>query len=344
MNAHPRLDLYLPAHLAAEPSTRLLRRDAAPLALAPDRAPPASANAPDAVARSAPAPARARIPWRPLAVLASLAIHAAAGWAFATRMTGASLDTPAEDAVAVAIVLDMPPVAVTAPPPPLALDAAPPPVPAPAVAVPAAPFGLPDTPPDVPAPQRFVPRMPAHIAVLAVPPRIDRPAVATPVPAAKVKPAKDKRAKAAPEPAGRTEAPVRAPEAAPAKAAKPAKAKSAAKPDPRAKAAAGPAGAAPAKSRPGASAAEKSAYGRKLLAHLTRHKPRAAGASGSVGLVVTIGRDGGVRGVKVTRGSGHAGLDAAARTAARAASPFPRPPEGLGGATMSFAATMRFDR
>lgn len=344
MNAHPRLDLFVPALPAPERAPAPLRRDAGMLPHAPDRAVPATTVAPDADATASHRLSRAPRDWRPLAIFASLAIHAAASWAFVTHPTGASLDTPAEDSVAVAIVLDMPPVAVTAPPPPFVLDAAPPHVPAPAVAVPAAPFGLPDTPPDVPAPQRFVPRMPAHIAVLAVPPRIDPPAAATPAPAAKVKPAKVKRAKAAPDPAGQTEAPVRAPEAAPAKAPKPAKAKSAARPEPRSKAAAGPAGAAPAKSSPGASAAEKSAYGRKLLAHLTRHKPRAAGASGSVGLVVTIGRDGGVRGVKVTRGSGHAGLDAAARTAARAASPFPRPPEGLGGATMSFAATMRFDR
>lgn len=339
MNAHPRLDLFVPALPAPERAPAPLRRDAAPLALAPDRAPPASADAPESVARSAPAPARARIPWRPLAVMASLAIHAAAGWAFATRMTGASLDTPAEDAVAVAIVLDMPPATVAAPPPPFVLDPAPPPVPAPAIAVPAPPFGLPDTPPSVPAPKRFVPRLPAHVAVLAVPPRIDRPAAETPAPAAKPKPAK-----AAPKPVGRTDAPARAAAIEPAKAPKPAKAKTAAKPESRAKAATGPTGAAPARARPGASAAEKSAYGGKLLAHLKRHKPRAAGATGSVGLVVTIGRDGGVRGVKVARSSGHAPLDAAARAAARAASPYPRPPEGVGGPTLSFAATMRFDR
>lgn len=90
-------------------------------------------------------------------------------------------------------------------------------------------------------------------------------------------------------------------------------------------------------------------YGRALLSHVERHKrypaaARSAGITGSTRLAITIDRTGGLAGARVAAGSGHQILDQEALAVARRAAPYPRPPEGVGGNTFSFAVTLRFAR
>jgi protein TonB len=90
-------------------------------------------------------------------------------------------------------------------------------------------------------------------------------------------------------------------------------------------------------------------YGRRLLSHVERYKRHPAGAlsagiSGVTRLSITIDRTGGLAGARVSAGSGHRILDDEALAAARRAAPYPRPPEGVGGRTFSFAVTLRFTR
>jgi protein TonB len=104
-----------------------------------------------------------------------------------------------------------------------------------------------------------------------------------------------------------------------------------------------------ASARGGGSAGEEARYARQLLSHVERHKryPDAAARqriSGATRLAITITRSGGLAGARVTGSSGHGVLDEAALAAARRAAPYPRPPEGVGGGTFSFAVTMRFRR
>lgn len=99
----------------------------------------------------------------------------------------------------------------------------------------------------------------------------------------------------------------------------------------------------------GASAGVEAAYGRKLLAHVERRKrypaaARAANLTGAVKLSVTIDRAGQLRSARVTKGSGHAVLDDEALATARRASPYPAPPDGVGGKTFAFSVTLRFSR
>ncbi len=99
----------------------------------------------------------------------------------------------------------------------------------------------------------------------------------------------------------------------------------------------------------GASAGVEAAYGRKLLSHVERRKrypaaARAAKATGAVRLSVSIDRAGQLRSVRVTKGSGHAVLDEEALATARRASPYPAPPDGVGGKTFAFSVTLRFSR
>lgn len=140
----------------------------------------------------------------------------------------------------------------------------------------------------------------------------------------------------------------------------PAKADAVARPDkkpagpsrkPAADAARKPAAAASAGSRARAAAAPgaEAKYGRKLLSHVERHKrypaaARSAGITGSTRLAITIDRAGGLSGARVSAGSGHRILDQEALAVARRAAPYPRPPEGVGGRTFSFAVTLRFTR
>ncbi|WP_159592789.1 energy transducer TonB family protein, partial [Chelativorans xinjiangense] len=99
----------------------------------------------------------------------------------------------------------------------------------------------------------------------------------------------------------------------------------------------------------GATAGEKAAYARRLLSHVERHKryPSEAarqGAAGAAALSITIDRQGRLAGARLARGSGHAILDEEALAVARRAAPYPRPPEGVGGSTISFSVTLRFKR
>ncbi|WP_163267961.1 energy transducer TonB [Chelativorans alearense] len=99
----------------------------------------------------------------------------------------------------------------------------------------------------------------------------------------------------------------------------------------------------------GATAGEKAAYARRLLNHVERHKrypSKAArqGAAGAATLSITIDRQGRLAGARLARGSGHAILDEEALAVARRAAPYPRPPEGIGGSTISFSVTLRFKR
>jgi protein TonB len=93
----------------------------------------------------------------------------------------------------------------------------------------------------------------------------------------------------------------------------------------------------------------EAAYAKKLFSHLARRQRYPAAAerarvTGTVRLSIAIDRSGGLAAARVAKGSGHAVLDAEALATARRASPYPKPPEGVGGKTYGFAVTLRFDR
>lgn len=97
----------------------------------------------------------------------------------------------------------------------------------------------------------------------------------------------------------------------------------------------------------GAKAGEKAAYARKLVAHVERHKryPREAARqniAGAASLAITIDRQGRLADASLSKRSGHAILDEEALAVARRAAPYPRPPKGVGGATVVFSVTLRF--
>lgn len=99
----------------------------------------------------------------------------------------------------------------------------------------------------------------------------------------------------------------------------------------------------------GASAGAAAKYGQRLLSHVERHKryPQAAARqkiTGATKLAITIDRSGQLAGAKVAVGSGHTILDEEAVAVARRAAPYPRPPDGVGGGTISFSVTLRFKR
>lgn len=106
-------------------------------------------------------------------------------------------------------------------------------------------------------------------------------------------------------------------------------------------------GGASARSRTSAGAAGEASYARRLVAHLQRFKRYPDDAarrriSGATKLAVTIDRGGRLAGARVTASSGHAILDQEALAAAQRAAPYPRPPDGVGGATVAIAVTLRF--
>lgn len=99
----------------------------------------------------------------------------------------------------------------------------------------------------------------------------------------------------------------------------------------------------------GASPGAEAKYGQRLLSHVQRHKRYPAAAArqritGATKLAITIDRSGKLAGAKVAAGSGHAILDEEAVAVARRAAPYPRPPDGVGGGTISFSVTLRFKR
>lgn len=143
---------------------------------------------------------------------------------------------------------------------------------------------------------------------------------------------------------------------APRKIAKPAPAQKAsprpARPEPAAKPQARPAPRSSpgnAGSKGGATKGEQAAYARRLLGHVQRHKKYPAAAqnqriSGRAGLSITIDRSGRLIGAKLRKGTGHAILDKEALATARRAAPYPRPPEGVGGRSISFSVNLDYKR
>lgn len=370
MNAHPQLGLILAGPLEPVEPPGELAADSIGLALTPTRR-IGEVNAPE-IERAAPAeaaPAR-RFALRRAALAFSVLLHVAAAWAIGDRMARGSLDADEPDAISVELVLETPSpaqAAAAAPGADAADDAEP-------VTVPDFNPTLAMTPPTIDAPQEvaaapdFEPPAPpaAMLEILAAPPRLHEPEKPA-GPAARPAPEKAVKAKA-PEPraAAKPEKPEPVRNAAPAagkpkEATKPAKAQAAtarARPDAApvkaakvgkdsaskaAKAGNGGKTAGAATRPAGASAAARAAYSAKLLSHVRRFQ-RHPGAAGTARLSVTIGRDGGLRGVLLAGGSGNATLDAEALATARRAAPYPRPPEGIGGATLSFAVSIRFAR
>jgi protein TonB len=102
-------------------------------------------------------------------------------------------------------------------------------------------------------------------------------------------------------------------------------------------------------SRGGASAGEKAAYAARLRSHVQRFERYPAeaernGVTGSARIAITIDRSGRLLSSRLAGSSGSAILDDAARATAERASPYPPPPDGIGGHTLTFAATVRFRR
>jgi protein TonB len=102
-------------------------------------------------------------------------------------------------------------------------------------------------------------------------------------------------------------------------------------------------------SRGGASAGEKAAYAARLNSHVQRFERYPAeaernGITGSARILITIDRGGRLISSRLAGSSGSAILDGAAKATASRASPYPPPPNGIGGRTLTFAATIRFRR
>jgi len=102
-------------------------------------------------------------------------------------------------------------------------------------------------------------------------------------------------------------------------------------------------------SRGGASAGEKAAYAARLRSHVQRFERYPAeaernGVTGAARMAITIDRSGRLLSSRLAGSSGSAILDDAARATAERASPYPPPPDGIGGRTLTFAATVRFRR
>ena len=86
-------------------------------------------------------------------------------------------------------------------------------------------------------------------------------------------------------------------------------------------------------------------WGAQVRRQIERRKryPRSArGASGTVQVLITVGRDGSLRRVSLSGSSGHSALDEAALRAVRAAGRFPNAPRGLSKPTYTFTLGMRF--
>lgn len=368
MNAHPQI-----ANLAAGLLEQVvlpppLGTDTLPLEIAPRRESSSPEKAPEVETPASAVPEKAARPrWRTPAIIASFVLHIAAAWAIGEHLAQGPLEADDPDAIAVELVVEpvvqQVPAASAAPGAVLAdagLDArgeSPPTEIALPMPLPAFDPSLALTAPPVPRPVAdIVAPAPAAetLAILAVPPKIDAAGVPPPQPEARAaatahpkteNPAKPK-AEAAKAPR-RGETPAAKAKPAPAKAPKEGKLDKTAA---RAKASAAGAGgqsAGNAQKPAGASAAAKAAYGAKLLSHVQRFKrypAAAAGATGVTRLSVTIGRDGSLRSARVVSGSGNAALDAEARATAGRAAPYPRPPDGVGGATLTFSVALKFTR
>ncbi len=366
MNAHPQI-----ANLAAGLLEQVvlpppLGTDTLPLEIAPRRESSSPEKAPEVETPASAAPEKAARPrWRTPAIIASFVLHIAAAWAIGEHLAQGPLEADDPDAIAVELVVEpvvqQVPAASAAPGAVLAdagLDAraeSPPPTEiALPVPLPAFDPSLALTAPPVPRPVAdIVAPAPAAetLAVLAVPPKIDEAGVPPPQPEARAKASVRPKAEAPAKP--KTE-PAKAPQRRETSAAKakaePDKADKSGPAATRAKTTAAGAGgqsAGNAQKPAGASASAKAAYGAKLLSHVQRFKrypAAAAGATGVTRLTVTIGRDGSLRSARIVSGSGNAALDAEARATAGRAAPYPRPPDGVGGATLTFSVALKFTR
>lgn len=160
-----------------------------------------------------------------------------------------------------------------------------------------------------------------------------------PIPSPRPQPPRAKRAETKPEPQNQ---PPRTAPATPRQTAKAQEKAPAAEKSP-----ARPSAASSASRQGGATAGVTAAYARRLIAHVERHKryPREAARqriAGTAGLAITIDRHGRLAGASLAKRSGHAILDKEALAVAHRAAPYPRPPEGVGDATVTFSVTLRF--
>lgn len=365
MNAHPRIANLAAGALEPVALPAPLGMDSLDLEIAPARESSAPDKAPVVECPASTvlenAPGRR---WRTPAIIASLALHVAAAWAIGEHLMQGPLEADDPDAVSVELVVEPPvpqaPAASASPGAVLAdagLDATaesplteiPPPMPLPAFD----PSLALSAPPVPQADENTVAPEPAAetLAVLAAPPKIEEAGVPPPQHEARAKAPQRPKAEAPAKP--KTE-PAKAPQRRETSAAKakpePAKAGKSGPAATRAKTTAAGAGGhstGNAQRPAGASAAAKAAYGAKLLSHVQRFKrypAAAAGATGVARLAVTIGRDGSLRSARVVSGSGNAALDAEARATASRAAPYPRPPDGVGGATLTFSVALKFTK
>ncbi|MFP4327088.1 MAG: energy transducer TonB, partial [Paracoccaceae bacterium] len=81
---------------------------------------------------------------------------------------------------------------------------------------------------------------------------------------------------------------------------------------------------------------------RAAIERRKRYPGNARGASGTVVIRITVGRDGSLRDLALARSSGSAALDDAALRAVKSARRFPPAPEGLTDPTYSFNLPMNF--
>ncbi|MBI1217275.1 MAG: TonB family protein [Rhodobacteraceae bacterium] len=94
-----------------------------------------------------------------------------------------------------------------------------------------------------------------------------------------------------------------------------------------------------------AETAAMAGWGARIMAGVERHKhyPLAAGdARGTVGVALSLGRDGQLRAASVAQSSGVAALDLAAVAAVQAAAPFPAAPAALTAGAYSFTLRVKF--
>jgi len=91
-------------------------------------------------------------------------------------------------------------------------------------------------------------------------------------------------------------------------------------------------------------AAQWGAQIRRKIERRKRYPSGARGASGTVTLRIAVSRAGALRGVSITRSSGHSALDKAAVRAVKAARRFPAAPKALTNSSYSFTLAMQFAR
>ena len=281
---------------------------------------------------------------RPAAIAAVVALHAAA-LAYLPRFAAPSREPPREIIVDVQpeqVTPEPPPPVATEPPPappqpdappPQASETAPPPEPAPIVE--AAPESAPPPPPPpeaVKAAPEPTPPPPPEIAKVEPEPQL--PPAPVELQAPKARPVEPPKLKARPEPKLERQRPE------PTPATRRPRLERQAKAEREEKVASLPPSREAAPARTEASAAEKSAYAAEAAAAIRSRlfyppPARARGARGVVGVAFVIGPSGVVSSFAITRSSGDAELDAAARTLVHSAH-FPPPPGGAMRVATSF--------